>query len=109
MRRAKDLAALGQLAGLIRDLRLAELAQASAARQTSLDRLADLEPLPALDLDPLADAQVALRYQVWADHRRAEIEPVLDRQTKAVARATDAARHALGRAEVLRVLAIRPS
>ncbi len=109
MRKANDLAALGQLAGLIRDLRLAELAQASAARQTSLDRLADLEPLTAFDLDPFADAQVALRYQVWADQRRAEIEPVLDRQTKAVAHATDAARHALGRAEVLRVLANKPS
>ncbi len=107
MTQGRDLAALGRIANLLRDLRLSDLSQARAARQASLDRLADLEPLPALDLDPAAEAQIALRYQIWADQRRAEIEPVLASQTVRVAETTRQAREAVGKAEVLRKLAQR--
>jgi hypothetical protein len=107
MSRAKELAALGRIAGLIRDLHLADLARANAARQASLDMLAGLEPKPAVGLDAIAEAQAGLRYQIWADQRRAEIEPMLLRQTKTVNDATDVARQAFGRAEVLRTLSIK--
>jgi hypothetical protein len=108
MSRARDLARLVPLVGLIRDLALMDVANAAHARQASLDRLADMEPLPAANLDPVAEARSALRYQVWADQRRAELAPVLIRQTETLAQAEEAARRALGRAEVLKSLAERP-
>ena len=104
MNKNRDLAALGRIANLLRDLRLSDLSQARAARQASLDRLADLKPLPSLDLDAAAEAMVALRYQIWADLRRTEIEPVLASQTAKVVETTRQAREAVGKAEVLRKL-----
>jgi hypothetical protein len=107
MSRPKELAALCRVAGLIRDLRLTDLAQANAERQASVELLAGLEPMPAVGLDVIAEAQAAVRYQIWADQRRAEIEAVLQRQTKAVDDATNVARQAFGRAEVLRALSAK--
>ncbi len=107
MSRARDLRQLAALAGMIRDLRLADVSAAGRARQQSLDRLAGLNAPQADDLDPLAEARAALRYQVWADQRRAEILPVLERQTADLNRARDEARHALGRAEVLARLSLK--
>ncbi|MDZ4096328.1 MAG: hypothetical protein U1D35_15630 [Paracoccaceae bacterium] len=104
MTRTEQMKRLGHLAGLILDLRLSELQAIARARQESLDRLAGLAVSPAGDLPPLVAAQTDLRYQQWADQRRAEINPVLARQTAAWFVAQDNARAAFGRNEVLRAL-----
>lgn len=95
---------LSELTGLILDLRLSELRAAAHARQESLNRLADLAVTPTGGVSPLAAARADLLYQRWADHRRAEINPVLARQTAEWMEAQDLARQAFGRAEVLRAL-----
>jgi hypothetical protein len=107
MTRARQMAGLSALAGMIRDLRLADVAAAAAARQRSLDRLADLDAASWGGLDPVTDARNALRYQVWADQRRVEILPVLARDTEALAAAEAEARRALGRSEALKSLIAR--
>jgi hypothetical protein len=68
----------------------------------ALDHPAEPE---GLDLAPAA--QVALRYQLWADIRRAELNTVLARQTADWLAAREDARHAFGRAEALRGIATR--
>jgi hypothetical protein len=102
------LARLAGLAALIRDLRLADLERAGQARAESRARLAGLalEPIEA-DLGPIAAAQAELRYQSWAEARRAEINLTLARQTAEWLEARDAARQAFGRAEALRTLVAR--
>jgi hypothetical protein len=105
--RAEGIAALVPLAGMIRDLALADVARASAARQRSLDRLVGLEAPAAEGLDPVDEARTALRYQVWADQRRMEILPVLERETEALVQAETEARRAFGRAEALKGLSLR--
>lgn len=93
------------LADLLFEVRLSELQAASAARAASLDRLADLDLRPqASDLPEIAAAEVEMRYQNWADHRRADINLVLARQTAAWIEARDAAGQAFGKAQALRGL-----
>ena len=102
------LARLAQLAGMVRDLRLADLERAGRARAESRARLAGLTVDPcAADLGAIAAAQAEVRYQSWAEARRAEINLTLARQTAEWLEARDAACHAFGRAEVLRKLAGR--
>jgi hypothetical protein len=99
---------LSALVGMILDLRLAALQRAAQARAESRERLAglDLPPGPT-DLPPVVAAQAALRYQVWADTRRAEINLLLARQTVEWHEARDAARIAFGRAQALARLSRR--
>lgn len=105
---AARLARLAGLAGMVRDLRLAELERAARARAESRTRLSGLalEPLDS-DLGPIAAAQAEMRYQAWAEARRAEINLTLARQTAEWLEAQEAARRAFGRAEALRTLAAR--
>lgn len=98
------LAALGAIGQLMLDARLAELRAAAAARAQSLDRLEALVARPAPDLEPIAAAQAELRYQRWAEARRAEINLQLARQTAAWMAAEEAARQAFGKTEALRLL-----
>lgn len=104
----KDAEKLARLAGLARmalDLQLAALRKAAEARQASLDRLADLErPEMPTDLSPTVVGEVSVRYQRWADHRRAEINQILARQTVTWGEAREAAGLAFGRNEALAAL-----
>ena len=103
MTKAKDLARLGQITQLLLDVKLADLHAAAAKRQHSLDLLASLNTAaPPTDLSPVAAHQAELRYQLWADLRRAEINLVLARQTADLHIARDAAGHAFGKDQALR-------
>lgn len=105
---AARFAALSQIAGMIRDLKLAHMATLARARAETLSRLADLErPEQPEGIDPISAAQAAVRYGHWADRRRREILPVLEAQTAALEAAEAAAREALGRADVLAKLGQR--
>jgi hypothetical protein len=104
MRQTEQLQRLNDLAKLILDQRLARLQACAAARQGSLQRLQDLAPKPAEDADPFEQATRLMRYEVWADTRRREINMLLARQTVGWLEARSEAQGALGRADVLRKL-----
>jgi hypothetical protein len=106
---AERLSQLARLAGVIRDLRLAEFESAGRARAESRQRLAGLarEPCPS-DLGAIAAVQAEVRYHAWAEARRAEINLTLARQTAEWLEAQDAARKAFGRAVALQALASAP-
>ena len=104
--KSRQLARLGTLTDLMLDARLADLRGAAAARDASLARLADLaRPAAATDLPDMAAAEVEMRYQRWADQRRAEINLTLARQTAAWLDARQAATLAFGKSQVLDGLA----
>ena len=107
MSRADDLKRLAVLAALARDAKLAKVADAALARSRSLQQLAALTPPPVQDseLSPLVLAGASLRYQLWADMKRAEINRTLARQTATWIEARADARNAFGRADVLARLA----
>jgi hypothetical protein len=108
MTRSGDVTALEGLARLILDHRLNALRAAADRREQSLMQVAALDATPgAADLSPVAAGQVALRYQLWADARRSELNMVLARQTADWMAARDEARRAFGRAEALREVAAR--
>jgi hypothetical protein len=108
MTRAKDILALQGVARLILDHRLTALRAAADRREQSRMKVAALDrtAVPA-DLPPIAAGQVALRYELWADARRSELNMVLARQTADWMAARDEAREAFGRAEALRGIAAR--
>lgn len=93
---------LQDLTRLMLDMRLMELEKAAQARQASLDHLTELaRPQPPADQNPVVAAEVALRYQNWADHRRASINLDLARQTVAWEEARRSASLAFGRNMVI--------
>ncbi len=97
-----QLQALGQL---VLDTKLLVLEQAARARQNSLDHLADLgRPHPPTDLPPILAAEVAMRFERWADQRRSEINLTLARQTAEWAEARQDAAVAFGRNQALQGL-----
>lgn len=105
---AERLPRLARLAGMIRDLRLAELERAGRARAESRERLAALALAPcASDIGAIAAAQAEVRYQAWAEARRAEINLTLARQTAEWLDAQDAARRAFGRSQAFQALLAR--
>lgn len=98
----RRLRAVQGLAGMVLDARLTELAAIARARDESLAHLAALDCPPAeTDLNPLAAAEALMRYQRWADQRRAEINETLARQSAALEEARARAAQAFGRADVL--------
>ena len=105
MTKAKDLARLGQITQLLLDTKLADLRALAAKRQHSLDLLGNLNR-PAVQTDlPIVAAHLAeVRYQSWADIRRAEINVILARQTAEMYVARDAARCAFGRNQAFQAL-----
>ena len=106
MKDTERLHRLGQISALLRERKLHILQGAAQARQVSLDRLAALEaPMPAADLPSMAAEEVALRYAVWVDERRREINFTLARQTAEWHSALQEAAEAFGRDQVVQSLA----
>ena len=96
------------LSALMQDLRLAELAQANAARAASLSALDRLDLVPsATDLDPVAAGRVAVTYARWADVRRVELSDTITRQSVVCDAAQALARTAFGRKQALTAVAAR--
>ncbi len=105
MTKANDLARLGTISQLVLDVKLAALQSAAAKRQQSLDQIDGLNaPVGAGDLPPVAAYHAQLRYQHWADARRAELNLVLARQTAEMLVARDDAAQAFGKDQALRGL-----
>lgn len=98
------IARLEEIGKLLLEVKLAELHRAAEARRRSLEQLEALAMRPAADLDPVTAAQTELRYQRWAEARRAEIDRLLARQTADWMKAQCAARQAFGKTEALRLL-----
>lgn len=102
------LARLDRLSRMILELRLSELRQAAAERDRSRAALAALDRPPTAapdpELSPIAEARAAVGYQAWADRRRAEINPVLARQTAAWLARREEASRAFGRVQALSAL-----
>ena len=99
---ARQINRLRTLSDLLLDARLSDLQAAAAARAASLERLADLDrPAMATDLPDLAAAEVGLRYQRWADQRRADINLTLARQTATWMDARQEAALAFGKSQAL--------
>jgi len=106
--RKQTLSRLTTLGQLLLDARLAELHHAAEARNASLARLADLNrPSSATGLSEIATMDVAMRYQRWADQRRAEINLTLARQTASWLDARAEAARAFGKSQALDGLARR--
>jgi len=104
--KSAQIARLCTLTDLMLNASLTSLQSAAAARTASLDRLADLDQTTlATDLPNLALAEVEIRYQRWADQRRAEINLTLARQTAAWIEARQAAALAFGKAQALQGMA----
>lgn len=96
------LSGLQDLAQMVLDAQLAELRQIARARDESLAHLAELNrPFAETDLNPIAAAGAAIRFQRWADLRRAEVNQTLARQTVQLQEARAAAQTAFGRATAL--------
>lgn len=101
MSRARDLDCLMALAAMVREARRSDLARAMQAREATRAHIAALDRPAVSALDPLAEAQAALRYGRWADARRAELNLSLARQTAAWIDARGAAAKATARADVI--------
>ncbi|MCJ8140556.1 hypothetical protein [Falsirhodobacter halotolerans] len=102
-----QIARLQALSQMILDARIADVTRAARAREDSLAHLRALQVAPGPNDDPVLSAQVALRYQAWADGQRAAINATLAQQTADWLEAQDQARAAFGRAQVLGKLAGR--
>ncbi len=90
---------------MVLDVRLARLTEAASARDASLAQLAILaQPVQGSEPFDIAQAQVQLTYDRWAEARRAEINLVLARQTAEWMQARADASLAFGRSDVLRRL-----
>jgi hypothetical protein len=98
MTRVRDIAGLNDLSRLVLDHRLSILREAAVRRDQSLAQIAALSlQAGPTDLPPVEAGQVAFRYQLWADARRAELNSLLSRLA-----AREEAKLAFGRAEALR-------
>lgn len=98
------LARMAELAAMLRDRKLEELRQAQARRHATEALIAGLAVPAAADLPLVAAAQAEIGYGRWAEARRRELNQRLAREMVEVMRRQDAARHAFGRADVLRRL-----
>jgi hypothetical protein len=100
--RQRKLAVLQGLAQMVLDAQLAELRAIARAREASLTHLADLNrPFPESDLHPMVAAEAEIRFQRWADQRRAEVNQQLARQNVQLEDARLAAQTAFGRSTAL--------
>ena len=98
----EKLAQLQDLAQIVLDAQLADLRRIARARDDSLAHLADLNrPFAASDLHPVAAAEAEIRFQRWADLRRAEVNQLLARQNVQMEAARGAAQLAFGRSTAL--------
>jgi hypothetical protein len=98
----QNLSRLLALSAMVKDLRLAELSQAEAARAKSEAALSRLDmPPPETDLDPVAAGRVQVSYARWADVRRRELKATIARQAETCLAAQGEARTAFGRQQAL--------
>ncbi len=89
---------LAEISGLLLDTKMLAVERAARARQNSLNLLAELnQPASPTDLPPVLAAEVSMRYELWADQRRSEINLVLARQSAEWAEARQEAMQAFGR------------
>ncbi len=96
------------LSTMVQDLRLAELSQAEAARQSTVSAIAGLDqPAVDADVDPVQAGRVQVAYARWADVRRAELKVTLARQAAICRAAQSQAQTAFGRNQALSTLAAR--
>jgi hypothetical protein len=108
MSRRCDLSRLENLSALMLDQRLARLRAAADLCDQSRMQIAALDQAAApAGLPPVAAGQVALRYQLWADRRRGELNTVLARQTADWLEARAEAQRAFGKLQALRGLGLR--
>jgi hypothetical protein len=100
MRKARKIAQLQRLTDMVLEAELTALKKVDAQRQDTLAKMEGLSAAPAMmDADTgAAGAVAALRYQSWADARRADLGQVLARQTAQWLDMRDQARRAFGRA-----------
>lgn len=103
------LAALARLAAAVRDARLAELRAAETAHAAQAERLAALPPAAALAEDPAEGPALAGARERWLIEARRQGNLRLAAATVTALEARTAAGKALGRAEMLRVMADRPA
>ena len=105
---AEKLQRLAEVSSLLRDTKMLAMEAAARARQHSLDRMAELNrPATPTELPPLVAAEVAMRYALWADQRRSEINLILARQTVEWVGAQQEAARAFGRHQVVQKLGAR--
>ncbi len=98
----RRLAGLHEVAQLVLDAHLADVRQIVRVRDESLAHLAELNrPFGETDLHPIVAAEAEIRFQRWADLRRAEVNQILARQTVQLEEARTAAQIAFGRAGAL--------
>ena len=103
----KKIAALAELAAIVLDVKLADLRKIAAERNASLAALAALATPEAPqddDISPISAAQAGLRYQQWADLKRAEINMRLSLQTAEWQVQRESATKAFGRTDALKRL-----
>tara|TARA_R110002096_G_scaffold123112_2_gene266468 strand:- start:4242 stop:4595 length:354 start_codon:yes stop_codon:yes gene_type:complete len=100
--RRETLSKLVRIGDMLLDKKMQELQIAAAERARNLALLRDLTPGPIEEPQTIAGAQAALRYNRWADARRAEINLVLATRTAEWLQAKADAERALGQAEVLK-------
>lgn len=98
---------LSRLAQMVLDKDLARVRAAAQVKDASLAALEaiDAPAAPPDGLSPVAAGLAALRYQRWADTRRAEINTRLARQTAEWLEAREKAALAFGRTQALGKLA----
>ena len=103
MNKTQQLDKLRQIAALLFDARLARLKALALAKLETEGHLADLAgaPVHAPSLSEIAIEGVSLRYERWADARRAELNLKLARQTADWLDAQGAARLAFGKTQAL--------
>lgn len=102
MSEKQKLGRLTEISQLLFDQKMMVLEQAARARQSSLDRLAELDrPMAASDLPLVTAQEIAFRHALWADHKRREINEMLARQTAEWIEAREEASRAFGRNQVL--------
>lgn len=98
----EKLSRLKDITDLMLELRLMELEKIARARQANLDHLAELNrPQPPAIENPIVAGEVLMRYENWADQRRAAINLDLARQTADLEEARRAAALAFGRNQVI--------
>ncbi|MBI1169887.1 hypothetical protein GC209_00670 [bacterium] len=102
MSHLEKLERLRQISSLLLDSKLVAVERAARARQHSLDLLAELDlPAAPIDLPPILAGEVTMRYELWADQRRSELNLVLARQSAEWAEARQEAALAFGRNQVV--------
>jgi len=109
MSRRKMMSNLEKIGDMLFDKQMHALQTAAAERNHILALLRDLTPKSVNEPQTIAEAQAALRYDRWADARRADINLVLATKTAEWLQAKENAERAWARADVLKKIYKRES